>query len=79
FTDGLPSLRRTFSAYEPGVRRTLGELVRRGPAPEGARRDDVGRVPGGFGPGLDRARADAVEPVLRLLIGRRSEPEGAAG
>lgn len=79
FTDVLPLLRRTFSAYEPGVRRTLGELVRRGPVPEGARRDDVGRVPGGFGPGLDRARADAVEPVLRLLIGRRSEPEGAAG
>ncbi|OKI59268.1 hypothetical protein AMK17_04915 [Streptomyces sp. CB00072] len=79
FTDVLPLLRRTFSAYEPGVRRTLGELVRRGPVPEGARRDDVGRVPGGFGPGLDRARADAVEPVLRLLIGRRSEPEEAAG
>ncbi|NEE48503.1 hypothetical protein G3M55_28355, partial [Streptomyces sp. SID8455] len=28
FTDVLPLLRRTFSAYEPGVRRTLGELVR---------------------------------------------------
>ncbi|MFF8499758.1 DUF5682 family protein [Streptomyces anulatus] len=79
FTDVLPLLRRTFSAYEPGVRRTLGELVRRGPVPEGARRGDVGRVPGGFGPGLDRARADAVEPVLRLLIGRRSEPEEAVG
>ncbi|MFD5205244.1 DUF5682 family protein, partial [Streptomyces sp. NPDC058375] len=57
FTDVLPLLRRTFSAYEPGVRRTLGELVRRGTAPEGARRDDAGRAPGGFGPGLDRARA----------------------
>ena len=31
FTDVLPLLRRTFSAYEAGVRRTLGELVRRGP------------------------------------------------
>ncbi|MFG3409099.1 DUF5682 family protein [Streptomyces sp. NPDC048142] len=79
FTDVLPLLRRTFSAYEPGVRRTLGELVRRGPAPEGARRDDVGRVPGGFGPGLDRARADAVEPVLSLLLGRGPEPAEAAG
>ncbi|WP_097871142.1 DUF5682 family protein [Streptomyces sp. rh34] len=79
FTDVLPLLRRTFSAYEPGVRRTLGELVRRGPVPGGARRDEAGRAPGGFGPGLDRARADAVEPVLRLLIGRRSEPEEAAG
>lgn len=79
FTDVLPLLRRTFSAYEPGVRSTLGELVRRGPAPEGARRDDAGRVPGGFGPALDRARADAVEPVLRLLLGRRPEPAEAAG
>ncbi|MFE6697305.1 DUF5682 family protein [Streptomyces sp. NPDC057718] len=78
FTDVLPLLRRTFSAYEPGVRRTLGELVRRGPAPEGVRRDDAGRAPGGFGPGLDRARADAVEPVLRLLLGRPPEPAEAA-
>jgi hypothetical protein len=73
FTDVLPLLRRTFSAYEPGVRRTLGELARRGngPAP-----DD--RAPGtgpaeptlpGYGPGLDAARADAVLPVVRLLLG----------
>ncbi|MFF3639801.1 DUF5682 family protein [Streptomyces sp. NPDC002564] len=70
FTDVLPLLRRTFSAYEPGVRRTLGELVRRGPA-RGA-----GVVPGGAGEGLpgfadeiDAARADAVGPVVRLLLG----------
>ncbi|MER7725386.1 DUF5682 family protein [Streptomyces sp. NPDC096323] len=78
FTDVLPLLRRTFSAYEPGVRRTLGELVRRGPAvrtvPGG------GAVPGGestapgFGPVLDAARADAVVPVLRLLLGLDAEP-----
>ncbi|MET8728203.1 DUF5682 family protein [Streptomyces parvus] len=78
FTDVLPLLRRTFSAYEPGVRRTLGELVRRGPVPEGARRDDAAPATGGFGPGLDRARADAVEPVLRLLLGRPPEPAEAA-
>nr|WP_097878551.1 DUF5682 family protein [Streptomyces sp. ms184] len=78
FTDVLPLLRRTFSAYEPGVRRTLGELVRRGPVPEGARRDDAAPVTGGFGPGLDPARADAVEPVLRLLLGRPPEPVEAA-
>ncbi|MFB7298510.1 DUF5682 family protein [Streptomyces rubiginosohelvolus] len=77
FTDVLPLLRRTFSAYEPGVRRTLGELVRRGPVPEGARRDDAPAT-GGFGPGLDPARADAVEPVLRLLLGRPPEPVEAA-
>lgn len=73
FTDVLPLLRRTFSAYEAGVRRTLGELVRRGPA--------IGTAPGtgagpgrestapGFGPVLDGERADAVVPVLRLLLG----------
>ncbi|MFJ4919896.1 DUF5682 family protein [Streptomyces sp. NPDC088725] len=67
FTDVLPLLRRTFSAYEPGVRRTLGELVRRGPAAGGpADQDDT--TPG-FGPGQDETRADAVLPVLRLLLG----------
>ncbi|MDG4865268.1 DUF5682 family protein, partial [Streptomyces sp. T-3] len=65
FTDVLPLLRRTFSAYEPGVRRTLGELVRRGTtdAPAAA-----GGIPG-FAAELDEERADAVLPVLRLLLG----------
>ncbi|MEU9203036.1 DUF5682 family protein [Streptomyces sp. NPDC048332] len=73
FTDVLPLLRRTFSAYEPGVRRTLGELVRRGP--DAGTGPGTGAVPGrestapGFGPVLDAARADAVVPVLRLLLG----------
>ncbi|MET7642844.1 DUF5682 family protein [Streptomyces sp. NPDC005426] len=73
FTDVLPLLRRTFSAYEAGVRRTLGELVRRGPA--AATGSGAGAVAGrestapGFGPVLDRPRADAVVPVLRLLLG----------
>ncbi|WP_436846533.1 DUF5682 family protein [Streptomyces niveus] len=69
FTDVLPLLRRTFSAYEPGVRRTLGELVRRGPAGGGARpgRSEAG-IPG-FGAGVDETRADAVLPVVRLLLG----------
>ncbi|WP_371776581.1 DUF5682 family protein [Streptomyces sp. NBC_01438] len=72
FTDVLPLLRRTFSAYEPGVRRTLGELVRRGPAAGGG--TGAGAVPGGttapgFGPVLDGPRADAVLPVLHLLLG----------
>ncbi|MDX3852232.1 DUF5682 family protein [Streptomyces sp. AK02-01A] len=67
FTDVLPLLRRTFSAYEPGVRRTLGELVRRGPAAGGP--VDSGAAAPGFGPGLDETRADAVLPVLRLLLG----------
>ncbi|MEU1182218.1 DUF5682 family protein [Streptomyces sp. NPDC005820] len=68
FTDVLPLLRRTFSAYEPGVRRTLGELVRRGP---GERAGAVG--PGAGAPGFaaepDEERADAVLPVVRLLLG----------
>ncbi|MFD7116288.1 DUF5682 family protein [Streptomyces sp. NPDC059922] len=67
FTDVLPLLRRTFSAYEPGVRRTLGELVRRGPANGGPVAPEAAAP--GFGPGLDEARADAVLPVLRLLLG----------
>lgn len=72
FTDVLPLLRRTFAAYEPGVRRTVGELVRRGPAGEGRAGPVPSGVPAGvpgFGPGLDLARADAVLPTLRLLLG----------
>lgn len=75
FTDVLPLLRRTFSAYEPGVRRTLGELVRRGP---GERTRGPGRTAGtpGFGAEADQERADAVLPVLRLLLGLdETEPD----
>ncbi|MGA5501859.1 DUF5682 family protein [Streptomyces umbrinus] len=68
FTDVLPLLRRTFSAYEPGVRRTLGELVRRGPGTRGTATATASGIPG-FAPDLDTARADAVLPVLRLLLG----------
>ncbi|MCX4865018.1 MULTISPECIES: DUF5682 family protein [unclassified Streptomyces] len=78
FADVLPLLRRTFSAYEAGVRRTLGELVRRGPSAGGPAATGTGAGAGapapGFGPGLDEARADAVEPVLRLLLGLHDEP-----
>ncbi|WP_063895047.1 DUF5682 family protein [Streptomyces sp. Root369] len=68
FTDVLPLLRRTFSAYEPGVRRTLGELVRRGPGRRGSAAGAGAGIPG-FGADLDGDRADAVLPVLRLLLG----------
>ncbi|WP_234360034.1 DUF5682 family protein [Streptomyces sp. DSM 15324] len=82
FTDVLPLLRRTFSAYEPGVRRTLGELVRRGPGERaGALRPGAG-VPG-FAAGLDEERAGAVLPVVRLLLGLDggfdSDPDGGSG
>ncbi|WP_329600296.1 DUF5682 family protein [Streptomyces pseudovenezuelae] len=72
FTDVLPLLRRTFSAYEPGVRRTLGELVRRGPGQRGSAAGAGSGIPG-FGAGLDGDRADAVLPVVRLLLGLDDE------
>ncbi|MEU8585478.1 DUF5682 family protein [Streptomyces sp. NPDC048664] len=68
FTDVLPLLRRTFSAYEQGVRRTLGELVRRGPGARASAAATGSGLPG-FAPGLDDDRADSVVPVLRLLLG----------
>ncbi|WP_306186417.1 DUF5682 family protein [Streptomyces sp. MK5] len=69
FTDVLPLLRRTFSAYEPGVRRTLGELVRRGPGRGGGIAGATAAGVPGFAADLDQERADAVLPVLRLLLG----------
>ncbi|MBG0853056.1 hypothetical protein I2W78_14660 [Streptomyces spinoverrucosus] len=78
FTDVLPLLRRTFSAFEPGVRRTLGELVRRGPGQRGSA-EAVGSGIPGFGAGLDVERADAVLPVVRMLLGLDgAEKEGSA-
>ncbi|MEF9912859.1 DUF5682 family protein [Streptomyces sp. P5-A9] len=77
FTGVLPLLRRTFAAYEPAVRRTLGELVRRGPGP-GRERDEAAPPAPGFGDGLDGERADAVVPVLRLLLGLDTPAPGAA-
>ncbi|WP_031185305.1 DUF5682 family protein [Streptomyces sp. NRRL F-5635] len=69
FTDVLPLLRRTFSAHEPGVRRGVGELVRRGPGARGSVTGAGSGIPG-FAAGLDTARADAVLPVVRLILGR---------
>jgi hypothetical protein len=78
FTDVLPLLRRTFSAYEPGVRRTLGELVRRGPEGRDAVTTAGSAVPG-FSAVLDTARADAVLPVVRLLLGLDAEDDDLVG
>ncbi|MEV5382283.1 DUF5682 family protein [Streptomyces sp. NPDC052721] len=69
FTDVLPLLRRTFAAYEPGVRRTLGELVRRGPGGRPGGATAQGAAIPGFAAEPDTGRADAVLPVLRLLLG----------
>ncbi|MFD9339354.1 DUF5682 family protein [Streptomyces sp. NPDC060028] len=67
FIDVLPLLRRTFGAYEPGVKRTLGELVRRGPGARSAR-SARGSAPEGFAPDLDPARADAAARLARRLL-----------
>ncbi|MET9957523.1 DUF5682 family protein [Streptomyces sp. NPDC006326] len=68
FIDVLPLLRRTFGAFEPGVRRSLGDLVRRGPGAAPAAGSGSGQAPAGFAPELDPARADAVLDVVRLLL-----------
>ncbi|MFD9465190.1 DUF5682 family protein [Streptomyces sp. NPDC060027] len=75
FTDVLPLLRRTFSVYESGVRRTLGELVRRGPGVRTSAEATGSGIPG-FAADLDTERADAVLPMLSLLLGL-GEPGGA--
>jgi hypothetical protein len=75
FTDVLPLLRRTFAAYEPGVRRTLGELLRRGPGERTAGRAAGSATVPGFAPEPDTERADAVLPVLRLLLGQDPGPD----
>ncbi|MEU9964254.1 DUF5682 family protein [Streptomyces malaysiensis] len=74
FTDVLPLLRRTFSAYDTGVRRTLGELVRRGPAVDGPTGGQGAPAAPGFGPGLDPDRAAAVVSTVRLLLGLDPAP-----
>jgi hypothetical protein len=82
FTDVLPLLRRTFSAYEPGVRRTLGELVRRGPAQSGGGAGGIAAGLPGFAADLDQERADAVLRVVGLLLGpddRGAGPRGNTG
>jgi hypothetical protein len=74
FDDVLPLLRRTFAAYGAGERRTLGDLVRRGPGARGSAALVDAGLPG-FGDGLDTGRADAVLPVLRLLLGTTAEED----
>ncbi|CAM5434432.1 hypothetical protein SABIM44S_02127 [Streptomyces abikoensis] len=63
FTGVLPLLRRTFSAFDHGTRRALGEQVRRGGA--------AGTAPGSreHGTCLDEERAAAVLPTMHLLLG----------
>ncbi|MFG2303126.1 DUF5682 family protein [Actinacidiphila glaucinigra] len=74
FDDVLPLLRRTFGGFDPGVRRTVGELVRRGPGGGGAAGAAGEGLPG-FAPRLDEERAEAALSTVRLLLG----PGGADG
>ncbi|MFI0739618.1 DUF5682 family protein [Streptomyces sp. NPDC021100] len=69
FTDVLPLLRRTFSEYEPALRRAIGERVRNGPATGPAHRSTA--------PAWDPERAAAVLPTMRLLLGLDDEECGA--
>ncbi|MFF8676605.1 DUF5682 family protein [Streptomyces sp. NPDC015237] len=78
FTEVLPLLRRTFAAYEPGVRRSLGELVRRGPEARGRVTTAGPGIPG-FAADLDTERADAVLPVVRLLLGPAGDAPARTG
>ncbi len=66
FTDVLPLLRRTFAEYEPGARRAIGELVRRGAAAAGPAEPEG--LPG-FADEVDAGRAAAVLPTVRALLG----------
>lgn len=76
FTDVLPLLRRTFGSFEPGARRALGELARRGPARTPAPGDAPAPPAPGFGPGLDERRADAALGVVALVLTAGREREG---
>lgn len=61
FTSVLPLLRRTFAAFSAPERRQMGERVRRGASSGTFTRASMTDI--------DVARADAVLPVIRLLLG----------
>jgi hypothetical protein len=64
FTDVLPLVRRTFSAFEGPERRKIGELARTiGSAPA------VGSARTGENPDFDRERAAHAVPVVAMLLG----------
>jgi hypothetical protein len=64
FTQILPLLRRTFSAFSSAERRQMGERAGRGRADLAAARAD---------PELDHAQAEAVLPLIAQLLGLTSE------
>ncbi len=76
FDDVLPLLRRTFGGFDPGVRRTVGELVRRGPRGAAAGGDATREGLPGFAAEIDEERAEAALAVVRLLLGTGGEGGG---
>ena len=64
FDETVPLLRRTFGAFESAERRQLGRLM------AGEERETLG----GFGPGVDDARAAAAITTVRHLLGLHVEP-----
>ncbi|MFC1409047.1 DUF5682 family protein [Streptacidiphilus sp. N1-12] len=68
FPDVLPLLRRTFSGFEAGVRRTIGERVRSGSTAGGGAATGASDRPG-FAAALDPDRAAAARTTAALLLG----------
>lgn len=71
FTEILPLLRRSFSAFAPPERRQMGERVKRGAAPRTA-------LAIGDDEAFDYEAADAVLPVLARLLGLDAREQGGA-
>ncbi|WP_431960239.1 DUF5682 family protein [Actinacidiphila sp. bgisy160] len=76
FDDVLPLLRRTFGGFDPGVRRTVGELVRRGPGGGRTGEGAMGEGLPGFAPRLDEERVEAALSTARLLLGPGGQDGG---
>ncbi|MEV4924473.1 DUF5682 family protein [Streptomyces roseoverticillatus] len=68
FAGVLPLLRRTFSSFDQGTRRAVGQQIRRS-GPGAAGTAPGGRAERGTGALLDEERAAAVLPTLHLLLG----------
>ena len=72
FPDVLPLLRRTFSGFEPGVRRTIADRIRSGTA------DPQPNDRPGFAEDTDLDRAARARRTATLLLGpNHAQPRGA--
>lgn len=74
FPDVLPLLRRTFSGFEPGVRRTIADRIRSGGGTADAQPEDRP----GFAADLDPLRAANARKTVTLLLNiDHAPPRGA--